>query len=326
MSELAIQHLASGGIITNYSCSSRCRHCLYGCGPERSKDFISPERAAQNASIVRNLGCTSVHIGGGEPFLKPDHLLDAVKAVMSKGVGIDYIETNSSWFKSMDSAVSLLSELRQEGVGTLLISISPFHNEYIPFSKVRGVMEACQKTGISIFPWVTDFIQDLSHFDESTVHSLNEYEKAFGKDYLQTIPSRYWIHYGGRSLKTFAPLFQEHSTEEILNTSRGCQELTDVSHFHIDLYGNYVPGLCSGLSINAEDLGKSLSVKDYPILNALFKGGVRQLYETMVKDTGFKPDPQYVSKCHLCFHMRKHMSDRNAENHELQPEEFYVNV
>lgn len=40
MNELNINSLASGGVITNYYCVSRCGHCLYNCSPGRSKKYL----------------------------------------------------------------------------------------------------------------------------------------------------------------------------------------------------------------------------------------------------------------------------------------------
>jgi len=37
-SKLKIGRLASGGIITNYFCTSTCRHCLYNCSPRWEKN------------------------------------------------------------------------------------------------------------------------------------------------------------------------------------------------------------------------------------------------------------------------------------------------
>jgi len=71
---LAINHLDSGGLITNYYCTSRCRHCLYGCSPGWEKRYIDTETTEKNLLKVKGLGCNSIHIGGGEPFLKPDEL------------------------------------------------------------------------------------------------------------------------------------------------------------------------------------------------------------------------------------------------------------
>ena len=65
MNKFIIKHLRSGGIITNYFCTSSCKHCLYNCSPQWEKRYINPKTAEKNLQTVRSLGCRSVHIGGG---------------------------------------------------------------------------------------------------------------------------------------------------------------------------------------------------------------------------------------------------------------------
>ena len=84
------------------------------------------------------MGCHSVHIGGGDPLLRPDSLAEIIGVAENVGVSIEYVETNSSWFKEMEFAVDVLSRLRGKGLKTLLVSISPFHNEHIPFFRYKG--------------------------------------------------------------------------------------------------------------------------------------------------------------------------------------------
>ena len=79
MPKFQIKRLISGGIITNYFCTSTCRHCLYNCGPHWEKKYIDRHVAKENLRIVRSLGCRSVHIGGGEPLLRPDHLANVLE-------------------------------------------------------------------------------------------------------------------------------------------------------------------------------------------------------------------------------------------------------
>jgi molybdenum cofactor biosynthesis enzyme MoaA len=99
MTELNIRQLMSGGIITNYFCTSRCGHCLYNCSPQWEKEYITAESAAKNLQAVRSLGCRSIHIGGGEPLLRPDGLAAVLKIAADLDVAVEYVETNSSWFK-----------------------------------------------------------------------------------------------------------------------------------------------------------------------------------------------------------------------------------
>lgn len=323
--ELAIRRLQSGGLITNYHCTSRCGHCLYYCSPLREKDYIDEETARENLAVIRKLGCSSIHIGGGEPFLNIEGLKRVLRVAGKMGVRVEYVETNSSWYRDRDSACSLLRELKAEGLSTLLVSISPFHNEHIPFSKVKGVVQACLLTGVSAFPWIKDFYREIDSFDDRVTHKLSEYESKFGEGYVGRIPGRYWVHFGGRALKTFEQHLERQELGILLSSNRGgCAELLDVTHFHLDLFGNYIPGLCSGFAIQRGDLGRWLETDEYPILSILLAAGIGGLLEYAAELHGFRPEERYTSKCRLCSDIRTFLvTDRKISSRELQPVGYY---
>jgi len=329
MPEFTINNLRSGGLITNYFCTSTCKHCLYNCSPHWEKRYIDPDTATNNLEAVRSLGCRSVHIGGGEPLLRPDDLTAVLKVASELGVSVEYVETNSSWFKDIQSAETLLTDLRKQGLDTLLVSISPFHNEHIPFFKVKGVMEAARCAGVGIFPWVTDFVADLSQFDPHKTHSLAEFSDVFGRNYLLQVLDRYWIHMGGRALQTYRPLLGQKTFQQVMDESTATclGELSNTGHFHIDLFGNYIPGLCSGLAISIKDLGKPLSGETYPIVTTLGRHGIRGLVK-MAGDTAayFPQKDLYINKCDLCTEARTFMVQNDySGSDELGPVEFYSN-
>ncbi len=327
MTQLYIRQLISGGIITNYFCTSRCGHCLYNCSPQWEKEYITPETAEKNLRAARSLGCRSVHIGGGEPLLRPDGLAAVLKIADNLGMAMEYVETNASWFKDGKSAAAFLSELRTKGLETLLVSISPFHNEHIPFFKVKGVIEAARQAGVGIFPWVTDFVPDLSQFDAAKTHCLSEFSDVFGRDYLLQVLERYWIHMGGRALKTYGPLMGQKSYQQIMDeaTPNCYGELSNTGHFHVDLFGNYIPGLCSGLAIAIEDLGQPLSDKTYPLLTTLGRHGIRGLVKIAEDNGGYVPQKDlYINKCDLCTEVRTFLVQNDySGSKELNPAEFY---
>jgi hypothetical protein len=326
-SSIIIRRLASGGIITNYSCTSACRHCLYNCSPAREKDFISAGAAEEAFRTAASAGCAAVHIGGGEPLLRPDALGEVLGIARREGVSIDYVETNGSWFKDADSAAALLAALRSQGLHTLLVSISPFHNEHIPYFKTKGVMEACRRSGVRILPWVADFAGDLEGLGETRTHALADFEARYGENYLRGIPGRYWIHLGGRALEAFRPVLRAKTLDHILRENPGgcARELADTSHFHIDLFGNYIPGLCTGLAIRREDLGKRLAEEKYPLLTRLWAKGIRGLLALAQADFGFVPARAgYISKCDLCTGIRRHLFRQGYNaSRELSPPGFY---
>lgn len=321
-----INRLHSGGIITNYYCSSKCGHCLYACGPAWPKDYIKRDSLLKTVHKIRELGCHSVHIGGGEPFLDFEGLKMVIETITSEGISIDMLETNSSWYRDEESAAEKLVSLKKRGLRTLLVSISPFHNEHIPLYKVKGVIEACGRAGINAFKWTENIYADINRFDEHKTHSLREYEKTYGPDYLRNIPSRYWIQFLGRALKTFEGVFDMITVDEITESGKcGCSELLDVSHFHIDLFDNYIPGLCSGIAVKRDDLGEVLKGSKYPIINILFREGIKGLHQVARRDYGFENNgKKYISKCHLCYDIRKYLLlEKNIRTIELQPEGYY---
>ncbi|MBW2172993.1 MAG: 4Fe-4S cluster-binding domain-containing protein [Deltaproteobacteria bacterium] len=314
--KFVINRLDSGGLITNYYCTSKCKHCLYACSPAWDRQYIDAETTEENILKIKSLGCRSIHIGGGEPFLNLDGLTTVVETVCALGVHIEYVETNSSWYKDKDSACEVLSSLKESGLSTLLVSISPFHNEHIPFYKVKGVMEACRTVDMNIFPWIMDFYADIDAFDDKDKHPMEEYTNRYGPKYLR------------RALKTFSTVLEMTPYQEILSSNQGgCVELRNVSHFHFDLFGNYIPGLCSGLSIHRDDLGHEVSPEKYPLLHTLFYGGITGLFDLVSDKHGFKSSERYLSKCHLCLDLRRHLVlDRGLEYSELQPLAFYENA
>ena len=279
-------------------------------------------------NTVRGLGCRSIHIGGGEPLLRPDKLAAVLEKADALGVAVEYVETNSSWFKDLASATTLLNRLHGQGLNTLLVSISPFHNESIPFFKVNGVIEAARSARVGVFPWVTDFLSDLSQLDPAKAHSLDEYTGMFGRDYLLQVLQRYWIHLGGRALETFRPLLGKKTFQELMQESGGnCHgDLSNTGHFHIDLFGNYIPGLCSGLSIAIEDLGNQLAAELYPVITTLYRDGIRGLVKMAEDRFGFRPQHKvYIDKCDLCTEVRSFLVQNDyRDSNELRPLEFYT--
>jgi hypothetical protein len=279
-------------------------------------------------NTIKRLGCRRVHIGGGEPFLNSEGLKMVVNTAREAGVAIDYVETNSSWYRDKDTTRRLLSALKASGLSSLLISISPFHNAHIPFYKVKAVIKASRDIGMHVFPWIAEFYDEVDSFDDRTVHNLSEYIDKFGPDYLMQIPSRYWVHFGGRALKTFAGVFGTRPFRDILHSSQGgCRELIDTSHFHVDLFGNYIPGLCSGIRICIDALGGTIAPDTYPFLDILFRQGIKGLFDFVSGGYSFKPRQGYFSKCDLCLDIRRYLvCDADITAAEFGPKEFYMYV
>ena len=332
---ISIDTLRSGGLITNYYCNSRCKHCAYCCGPGWPRDYIDSDGVGRNLKALKRAGCHSVHIGGGEPLLDPERLTKVLEVCRDEGVNVEYVETNAGWVGGGDRheidgngsgrVDAILDSLKTRGLDTLLISISPFHNEFIPWRMTRTLIEACGRTGISVFPWVEGFIPDITAFPEERNHSLDEYEERFGPGYVAALPSRYWVSPRGRAVETFAPYSDPIPTPRLLEANtRPCLELFDTSHFHVDLYGNYIPGVCTGLAVSVDDLGSPLDPDRYLFITSLMSDGLAGLYDEAVHEYGYEPPESCSGKCELCYDIRTFLVLRKeVDSPDLQPTKFY---
>jgi len=145
---------------------------------------------------------------------------------------------------------------------------------------------------------------------------------------LSTLANLAGPYLGGRAIDTFRPLLRTKVLEHILReNTAGCgRELTDTSHFHLDLFGGYIPGLCSGLTIERDDLGNGLSPDKYPILSILGVKGIRGLFDFAVREYGFRPQQAgYINQCDLCTEIRFFLVKAGYDrSKELEPEEFYL--
>ncbi|SCJ12520.1 pyrroloquinoline quinone biosynthesis protein PqqE [uncultured Clostridium sp.] len=318
-----VKHLYSGGVITNYYCSSKCKHCSVASSPSWAKDYMTRDMARKILRRMRGMGCDSIHVGGGEPMLNFEGLKAFLEEARDAGVMIEYIESNSSWYRNEADALQKLHTLQTLGVDTLLISMSPFHNEYIPFQKVHDVMAACRKAGMRVFPWISEYFSDINQLDVCKTHTLAEYDAHFGRHFIDDMP-RQWIGFTGRAAQFYKTRLALTPLSQILKKAGPCHKPYQTGHFHIDLYGNYLG--CQGLAIALEDLGKPLDEEKYPYSTLLYQKGVGALLEA-AQAKGYQPEKGYLSACHLCIELRRFLSGKlGEESRELQPTGYYTKV
>lgn len=314
--------LTPGGLMMNYCCQARCGHCLYHCSPDREQDYITPEKAAEVFTRVKALGTPSMHISGGEPFMDLEKLYAVLRAARACDMPIDYIETSASWVKDAESTAQIMAQLTQLGVQTLSISISPYQNEFIPLDRVFILSQACRDAEITPSLWIDEFFPDLTVFPTDAAHSRAEFEAEFGKNYWAQLRPRYALNMVGRALITHEKDMPTVPTTRIPHMSRSCAELGGRSHYHIDLYGNYIPPGCPGLALPLDALGTELSPEAYPIYTRLAQDP-KTLLE-YCKAQGFVPKGSYYNRCHLCQDMRLFLYRKHPEKfRELAPRSFY---
>ena len=315
--------LSSGGIIANYQCPAACGHCLYGCSSAAQPGYMDEATAVRLCGQLRRLGCRSLHIGGGEPFLNIEGLAGLIKAIRNSGISLDYIETNAAWITGDDARNRrVLYDIRNAGGACVMVSADPFHVEYIPFWKPRKLIRLLRDEGIPHFVWQDRYLPLLERLDSSKTYDGQALHGFFGYDVQHRCAAEYGMRFGGRALN----LLRKYGKKKAVAVpTRPCPELQNASHFHVDYLGRYIPPGCTGMGILLEDLGKELDPVSYPVLSRLCNQGLGALL-AYAQELGYKHNPSgYVSKCELCFDIRKHLISTDRQGHpDLTPERFYT--
>jgi len=319
-----VQRLYHGGIMANYECNAACRHCLYACSPDnRAGEYILKEAAKDVCKLLVKGGCRSVHIGGGEPFLDFDGLIMLLETARNAGIQVEYIETNGFWAADEVQAKAYLGDLVKAGADTLCISLDPFHVEYVPYALPLRLAEICRRNHFGYFLWQERFLRSLSQVDSDRVHNREALEAQISSSYIYETARSYGINMGGRAVNIAGEYIKPVPTDKLLD-GKPCTNLFSTDHFHVDMYGKFIPPGCTGIAIPLDEAIEGIPSGKYPAFEALFTSGVKGLL-AFAQGKGFEPETEYTSSCALCFYIRKWLSE-NDNCPELDREHYVASL
>jgi len=341
MARLPVPKPVSGGLLLSYKCNSECKHCMYACSPKCRANWISLDDAEkvltqlhaafEESQLARTsrLGLNSgLHFTGGEPFLNFGLLLNLVKMAHKIGFSSTFVETNCFWSNDDEETFEKLVQLKTAGLHGILVSVNPFILEYVPFEKTLRTINIGEKVfSGNIMVYQDFFYQQFRSLKIKGTLSFQDYLRKAGIRslwFVELIPM-------GRACYKIGHLFVKRPAEAFVNES--CfEELTRPWHIHVDNYCNYITGYCGGISLgNARNLNQicqGIKLDDCPVIAMLSSDkGIGKLFQFSINEYGYKElKDGYVSKCHLCLDIRKHIVEQTSEFRELQPEEFYNNL
>jgi hypothetical protein len=337
MKKLIVPEPISGGLLLSYKCSSGCKHCMYACSPKWDADWIDEEDLQHYLSQLSGrvkpgpFGPDSVdlnsglHLTGGEPFLNFELLLKAAEIARQLAIPSTFVETNCLWCTDDKVTEDKLTQLKQAGLNGIMVSVNPFLLEHVPFERTERAARISRRVfGDSAIVYQGYFYQQFKKLGINGTLSFDDYIAAGSTQslyYAELIPM-------GRLPYTLGRFFDKQKAEAFFDQS--CRHrLTSPYHIHIDNYGNYIGGFCAGISLgdahNLDSVFKGVSLADRPVLNAIITG-LGELYK-LAKDFGYEDLPEgYVSACHLCLNLRKHLVQQTDQFQELQPTQLYSHI
>jgi len=264
-----------------------------------------------------------LHFTGGEPFLDSDLLLDAVRTACELGIPSTFVETNAFWALNEQVTREKLIQLKEAGLHGILISVNPFILEEAPFERTeRAARSAAKIFGENLMLYQEFFYHRFTSLNVRSRLPLSEYLRRTDlQDFedVELLPM-------GRAVYVLAHLYRKYPAGRFYGQS--CREdLTRGWHVHVDNYSNYMTGYCGGISLgDARDLDsilRGIELDDRPVLDALVTD-MKRLVEFGVRQFNYRERQEgYISKCHLCVDVRRHIARATDEFKELGPRQFY---
>jgi len=335
MNKLPVPEPFSGGILLSYKCNSSCKHCMYACSPGWKGDWISEEDAesilSQFSARLRGkypypdrIGVNyGIHFTGGEPFLNFDLLLKVTEIASKLEIPSTFVETNCFWCRDDETTRERLVKLKDAGLDGILISANPFIVEQIPFERTERAARISEEIfGGNVIIYRRFFYDQFKRLGLKGTLPFEEYLQKAGYSslyHIELLPM-------GRVPYKLGGLFRKHPARRFFGES--CRkELIRDWHIHIDNYCNFIPGYCAGISLgDVRDLDaicQGIDLDELPVLKALLTR-MEGLYR-LGEEFGYEEREGYISKCHLCLDIRRHLV-QHGEFKELRPREFYEHL
>jgi hypothetical protein len=235
-----------------------------------------------------------------------------------------FVETNGFWCVEDDGTRKNLTRLKHAGLHGMLVSVNPFILEQVPFERTERAI----KIGREIFHGNLIAYQEFFHsqFERLGVRGALSFEEYMRRADPHSLLENVELLPMGRAAYALSHLYRKHPAQQFLRES--CrEELTRGWHVHVDNYCNYMTGYCGGISLgDARDITsicQGIDLNEHPILNALATD-LKTLFELGVEAFNYKQRREgYISKCHLCVDLRRHIAQETDEFQELRPREFY---
>mgnify|MGYP005831141717 CR=1 FL=1 len=290
------------GLILTEKCNISCRHCWFDCGPEKTATMRLEEAYSYIEQAVEIPTVEWISFTGGEPFLVYDMMKTLIGYASSKGLRTECV-TNCFWAESVEAAEKCLRSLMEAGLDVINISVDDFHQEYIPFSRVKNCFQASKALDLKIVL--------MSASARSNEFRMERITELLGGDIL-TRNHRDLEHPEAIAVETcFLPVGRGAripESELILGsepTQGPCRSvLRDIG---VTPLREVLP-CCSGASLlEIMRLGDASTER---LKEKLEKASRRRLFrilssegpEGIQKLLGYDEPIRYVNRCHMCYH------------------------
>lgn len=291
------------GLILTYKCQVACPHCIIEAGPHRTEEMRLSDALNWIKQIAeyRNGYIKVLSLTGGEPFYNINNLKQIATFGENCGLLVSAV-TNAFWATTKEEAVKVLRKL--PAIKMLAISADAYHQESIPFERVKNAIMAAQECNLPYNIAVCTENEEDEEYKE-ILKKLREITEMETINTAVTFPA-------GRALKKLKDLKYRMSNEPPISAcSAGSSPIIfpdgrviacigpviDISSAHPLILGNlrvnYLKEILDGAELN-------------PILHAIRIWGPKRLI-SIIKEAGlnqYLPE-KYIkdSVCNACYNL-----------------------
>jgi hypothetical protein len=139
------------GFILTARCNAACTHCSKSFGPNRTEELSQADvfRLMNEAAAIEDHEPLCFDITGGEPFLNFEMLVAVVAHGAALGAEAISCVTNAFWARTDDIATGKLTRLKKAGLTLLGVSVSRFHQQFVPLHRAQRALKIAGNLGIS---------------------------------------------------------------------------------------------------------------------------------------------------------------------------------
>ncbi len=321
-----VKYWSFAGLMLTCWCNARCVSCYLCSGPDRQEEMKIDFALRLWRELIEASphGCR-IHLSGGEPFGNWLRLIELCRRAQSCGLRpLEKIETNAFWATDAKAVRDRLSALDEAGMGKLVISTDPYHQQYIPIERCRLLARLAEevlgpdRVQVRWRDWLAEGT-DTDHLTSAERTALFARYAAEGRDRLN-----------GRAAKVLARHLRLQPAGAF--AGRRCREpLLRSRHVHVDPEGRVMPGTCAGIVLGKADTQPIADIwrrleADHarrPIVGRLAESGPAGLLAD-ARAAGFVPQTGYAGKCHLCWDVRRFFALQNLHEGELGPRWLYA--
>jgi organic radical activating enzyme len=142
-----VRFLKNIGLLMTYKCQVQCPHCIIQAGPHRTEEMSLEDAydwikqiSAYRFGFIKVLSLT-----GGEPFFNIQRLKLISDYAKEQDLYVSAV-TNGYWASTLEKAIQILDSL--PSLMMLQISTDKYHQQSIPFERVKNAMLACNQCNI----------------------------------------------------------------------------------------------------------------------------------------------------------------------------------